>query len=159
MTWNDAMRALRARKIDGQENPITVFNNVRLDTLGQRFITVWDYVADPIVFSVNRQVWDSWTPQDRDIVRDAAIEAARFEVTLAREDAMSGGSAAWDDLAARGVKVIRLTPEQRQRFVDATRPVYAKWKALVGRDLVDKAEAAVRDEVTTAKLNEPGVRR
>ena len=159
MTWNDAVRALRARKIDGQENPITVFNNVRLDTLGQRFITVWDYVADPIVFSVNRQVWDSWSPQDRDIVRDAAIEAARFEVTLAREDAMRGENAAWDDLAARGVKVTRLTPEQRQRFVDATRPVYAKWKVLVGRDLVDKAEAAVKDEATIAKTHDAGARK
>ena len=159
MTWSDAMRALRARKIDGQENPITVFNNVRLDTVGQRFVTVWDYVADPIVFVVNRQVWDSWTQQDRDIVRDAAMEAARFEVTLAREDFLSNGRGMWDDLAARGVKVTRLTPEQRQRFVDATRPVYAKWKALVGRDLVDKAEAAVNGDTTTGKSHEVGFRK
>ncbi|MBN4665736.1 DctP family TRAP transporter solute-binding subunit [Pandoraea nosoerga] len=151
MTWNEAFRALRARKIDGQENPITIYNNVRLDTVGQRYITVWDYVADPIVFVVNRQVWDSWSPQDRDIVREAAVEAARFEVTLAREDLLSSGRGMWEDLEARGVKVTRLTPEQRQRFVDATRPVYTKWKALVGRDLVEKAEAAVRDESATGK--------
>jgi tripartite ATP-independent transporter DctP family solute receptor len=159
MTWNEAIRALRARKIDGQENPITIYNNVKLDTVGQRYITVWDYMADPIVFVVNRQVWDSWTPQDRDVVREAALEAARFEVTLAREDLLSSGRGMWEDLEARGVKVTRLTPEQRQRFVDATRPVYTKWKALVGRDLVEKAEAAVRDGETNGKPQALNVRR
>lgn len=152
MTWNDAIRALRSRKIDGQENPMTIYNNVRLDTVGQRYVTVWDYVADPIVFVVNRQVWDSWSAQDRDIVRDAAVEAARFEVTLAREDLLSSGRAMWEDLDSRGVKVVRLTPDQRQRFIDATRPVYQKWKVLVGRDLVEKAEAAVKgDDVVSNK--------
>lgn len=146
LTWNEAVRALKSRSIDGQENPITVYNNVRLDTLGQRYVTIWDYVADPILFVVNRQVWDSWSPQDRDIVRDAALEAARFEIALAREDLLGNGRGTWDDLDARGVKVTRLTPEQRQRFVDATRAVYAKWKSLVGRDLVEKAEAAVKDD-------------
>lgn len=159
MTWNEAVRALRARKIDGQENPITIYNNVRLDTLGQRYITVWDYVADPILFVVNRQVWDSWSPQDRDIVREAAMEAARFEVTLAREDLLSTGRGTWEDLEARGVKVTRLTPDQRQRFVDATRHVYTKWKALVGRDLVEKAEAAVKDDSPMTKPNDIGARR
>ncbi|EON13499.1 MULTISPECIES: TRAP transporter substrate-binding protein DctP [Pandoraea] len=159
MTWSEAIRAIRARKIDGQENPLTIYNNVRLDTLGQRYITVWDYVADPIVFVVNRQVWDSWSPQDRDIVRDAAMEAARFEVTLAREDLLNTGRGTWEDLEARGVKVTRLTPEQRQRFAEATRAVYMKWKVLVGRDLVEKAEAAVKDDTTVSKPHDIGVRK
>ncbi|AJF00297.1 DctP family TRAP transporter solute-binding subunit [Pandoraea apista] len=159
MTWNEAMRAIRTRKIDGQENPITIYNNVRLDTLGQRYVTVWDYVADPIVFVVNRQVWDSWSPQDRDIVREAAMEAARFEVTLAREDLLSTGRGTLEDLEARGVKVTRLTPDQRQRFVDATRAVYTKWKTLVGRDLVEKAEAAVKDDTPINKPHDVSVRR
>lgn len=150
MTWNEAFRALRARKIDGQENPISIYNNTRLETLGQRYVTVWDYVADPIVFVVNRQVWDSWSAQDREIVREAAVEAARFEVMLAREDMPEAGRALWDSLDSRGVKVTHLTPEQRQRFIDATRPVYNKWKALVGRDLVDKAEAAVNGDMAAA---------
>ncbi|QHE92944.1 DctP family TRAP transporter solute-binding subunit [Pandoraea fibrosis] len=159
MTWNEAIRAIRTRKIDGQENPITIYNNVRLDTLGQRYITVWDYVADPILFVVNRQVWESWSPQDRDIVREAAMEAARFEVTLAREDLLSTGRGTWEDLEARGVKVTRLTPDQRQRFVDSTRAVYTKWKALVGRDLVEKAEAAVKDDASLNKPNDMSVRK
>ena len=146
LTWNEAVRALKSRSIDGQENPITVYNNVRLDTLGQRYVTIWDYVADPILFVVSLQAWDSCSPQARGLVRDAALEAARFEIALAREDLLGNGRGTWDDLDARGVKVTRLTPEQRQRFVDATRAVYAKWKSLVGRDLVEKAEAAVKDD-------------
>ncbi|GAB3627961.1 C4-dicarboxylate ABC transporter [Pandoraea terrae] len=143
MNWNDAYRALRMRKVDGQENPIAIFNNTRLDKLGQRYVTIWDYVADPLVFVVNRQVWDSWSVQDRETVREAAVEAARFEVTLARQDLLASSQSMWDDLEGRGVKVTRLTADERQRFIDATRPVYLKWKALVGRDLVDRAETAI----------------
>lgn len=156
MSWNDAFRALRTRKVDGQENPLAIYNSARLETLGQRYVTVWDYVADPILFVVNRQVWESWTPQDRELVRDAAIEAARFEVTLAREDLLGAGRDMWDELAGRGVRVTRLTPEQRQQFIDATRPVYAKWKNLVGRDLVEKAEAAVNAGTALSTQQTPG---
>jgi TRAP-type C4-dicarboxylate transport system substrate-binding protein len=87
------------------------------------------------------------------------MEAARYEVTLAREDLLSTGRGTWEDLDARGVKVTRLTPDQRQRFVDATRHVYTKWKALVGRDLVEKAEAAVRDDSAIVKPNDISVRK
>jgi TRAP-type C4-dicarboxylate transport system substrate-binding protein len=42
-----------------------------------------------------------------------------------------------------GVTVTSLTPDERQAFVTATRPVYEKWKKTVGVDLVTAAEKAV----------------
>ena len=47
------------------------------------------------------------------------------------------------DIAAMGVTVTQLTPAERDAFVKATRPVYAKWKPTVGNDLVAKAEQAI----------------
>jgi TRAP-type C4-dicarboxylate transport system substrate-binding protein len=41
------------------------------------------------------------------------------------------------------VKVARLTPAERDAFINATRRVYAQWKGQIGPDLVNKAEAAV----------------
>ncbi len=39
--------------------------------------------------------------------------------------------------------VTQLTPEERQAFVQATRPVFEKWKGQIGADLVNAAEKAV----------------
>ena len=48
-----------------------------------------------------------------------------------------------NDLSAMGVTVTALTPAEREAFVKATRPVYDKWKATIGPDLVKTAEAAI----------------
>ena len=42
-----------------------------------------------------------------------------------------------------GVTVTSLAAQEREAFVKATRPVFDKWKAQIGPDLVDKAEDAI----------------
>jgi TRAP-type C4-dicarboxylate transport system substrate-binding protein len=41
------------------------------------------------------------------------------------------------------VSVTSLTPQERDAFITATRRVYAQWKATIGADLVNKAEASI----------------
>ena len=47
------------------------------------------------------------------------------------------------ELSKSGVTITQLTPEQRKAFKDATRPVFDKWAATIGKDLVKKAETAI----------------
>ena len=143
MSWADAQPALASGAVDGQENPVSIFTAAKLHQVGQKFVTLWGYVADPLIFVVNREVWASWTPADRDIVRAAAIEAGRREVQLARAGLTESEQPEWQKVAAQGVKVSRLTAAEREQFVIATRRIYARWKAEIGKDLVDKAEQAV----------------
>ena len=39
--------------------------------------------------------------------------------------------------------VTDLTPAQRQPFVDATRPIYAKFEGSIGKDVIDEAIKAL----------------
>ena len=48
-----------------------------------------------------------------------------------------------EKVVALGVGVSELTPSQTAEFTKVTRPVYDKWKARIGKELVDMAEAAV----------------
>ena len=143
MSWADAQPALASGAVDGQENPMSIFGAAKLHTVGQKYVTLWGYVADPLVFVVNREVWESWTPADREIVRLAAVEAGKQEIAIARKGLSEANAPMIKDVEALGVKVARLTPAERQEFVTATRRVYAQWKATVGFDLVNKAEQAV----------------
>ena len=143
MSWADAQPALASGAVDGQENPISIFTAAKLHTVGQKHLTMWGYLADPLVFVVNKQVWESWTPADRELVRQAAIEAGQEQIAIARKGLIEPGQPLLKDIAAMGVQITHLSPAERDAFVKATRPVYDKWKNQIGADLVNQAEKAI----------------
>jgi tripartite ATP-independent transporter DctP family solute receptor len=143
MSWADAQPALSTGAVDGQENPLTIFTVAKLHTVGQKHVTLWHYVADPLIFAVAKQVWDTFTPDDRKIVRAAAQEAGKYGIALARKGVTPEDPSMIKDIQGLGVEVTSLSPDQLQAFRTATRPVYDKWKARIGTDLVTAAEKAV----------------
>jgi TRAP-type transport system periplasmic protein len=143
MSWADAQPALASGAVDGQENPMFLFTILKMQNVGQKYVTTWGYVTDPLVFVVNKEVWNSWTPADRKIVREAAVEAGKEEIALARKGLVEPGKPLLKEVAAMGVTVTDLTPAERDAFVKATRPVYNKWKNTVGADLVNTAEKSI----------------
>ena len=143
MSWADAQPALATKAVDGQENPLAVFSIAKLHTLGQSHLTLWGYMADPLIFVVSKTVWAKWSEADRQAVRAAAEQAAAENLVAARQGISPGDDALLQAIAKNGVTITRLTPQQRQAFQDATRPVYDKWAAVIGKDLVKKAEAAI----------------
>ena len=143
MSWADAQPALASGAVDGQENPLTIFTAAKLHTVGQKNVTLWGYVADPLIFVVNKDVWASWSKEDQASVRQAALEAGKYCVDLAREGMTGASPAVHKTIEGFGVNVVKLTPEERAAFVKATRAVYEKWAKQIGPDLVKKAEASV----------------
>ena len=143
MSWADAQPALATKAVDGQENPLSVFSIAKLHTLGQNHLSLWGYMADPLIFVVSKQIWNSWSETDRKAVREAAEQAAAENLIAARKGITPGDDALLQSIEKSGVTITRLTPEQRQAFKDATRPVYDKWTATIGKDLVKKAETAI----------------
>ncbi len=143
MSWADAQPALSSGAVDGQENPMSVFTAAKMHTIGQKHVTMWGYVADPLVFVVNKEVWASWTPADQAIVRQAAIDAGKEETAIARKGLVEADKPLLKEIAALGVTITELTPAEREAFVKVTRPVYDKWKSQIGADLVNTAEKSI----------------
>jgi tripartite ATP-independent transporter DctP family solute receptor len=143
MSWADAQPALASGAVDGQENPLAVFNAAKLHTVGQKHLTLWHYVADPLIFVVNKDVWASWSPADREAVQQAAIQAGRENIEKARKGITAADPALLKQIEANGVAVVTPTAEERNAFVAATKPVYEKWTKTIGAELVKKAEAAI----------------
>ncbi|HRY25924.1 MAG: DctP family TRAP transporter solute-binding subunit [Geminicoccaceae bacterium] len=143
MSWADAQPALSTGAVDGQENPLTIYDVLKMWELGQTNVTLWRYVADPLIFAVNQEVWDSFTPEDQEIVATAAVDAGAYGVEVARRGLTDEDQSLIEEIEGHGVTVVRLTDEERQAFVDATRPVYEAWREKVGADLVKQAEESV----------------
>ena len=143
MSWADAQPALSSGAIDGQENPVSIFTAAKLHTVGQKNVTMWGYMIDPLVFVANKEIWNSWSAQDREIVHQAAVDAGKQEIALARAGLVEAGRPLLKDIEGLGVKVTQLSPAERAQFVAATRSVVAKWKGQIGAPLVEKAEKAL----------------
>lgn len=144
MSWADAVPALSSGAVDGQENPLTVFTSAKLPSAAnQKNLTLWGYVADPLIFVVSKTVWESWTPEDRKAVGEAAVQAAKENIIESRKGLVAPDDTMIKEIETQGVKVINLTDQEKAEFRKATKPVYDKWAKQVGAELVKKAEEAV----------------
>lgn len=122
---------------------MSIFTAAKLQNVGQKNVTMWGYVADPLVFVVNKEVWASWTPADQAVVRQAAVDAGKQQIGIARKGLAEADRPLLKEIAALGVTITQLTPQEREAFVKATRPVYDKWKGQIGSELVSSAEKAI----------------
>ncbi|NLY26572.1 MAG: DctP family TRAP transporter solute-binding subunit [Alcaligenaceae bacterium] len=145
MSWADAQPALATGAVDGQENPLSIYAGAKLYDVAQKYLTLWNYMADPLVFVVNKQVWESWTEEDRAIVRQAALDAAKQEIAISRKGVTPQDPSLLKTIEGHGVTVTSLTPENHAAFVKATQPVFEKWKKTIGEDLVNEAVKAIEN--------------
>ncbi len=136
----DAQAAFRSGALEAQEGSLATLAAARVDTLGMKQVFLWDAIAECAMFAVSKAAWGRWTDEQRAIVRETALEAARELPALARAE----NDAAQEALVKRGVTVTRLTPSGRAAFVTATRHVYERWASAMDAGLVRAAEAAVK---------------
>ncbi|MDQ2088388.1 TRAP transporter substrate-binding protein [Marimonas arenosa] len=135
MAFSEVYGALQTGVVDGQEN---TWSNI----YGQKFFEVQDGITETnhgiidylVVTSIDW--WDSLPADVRDqlgtILREVT-EARNAESTKVNEDAKQA-------IIAAGGVVRQLTPEQRQDWVDAMKPVWSEFEGDVGTDNIAAAQ-------------------
>ena len=139
MSWADAQPALASGAVDGQENPMELFMAAKIHTLGQKYVTKWNYSNDILLFAIANPVFQSWSPQDQKIVREAALDAAAQQIKIVRDIY----AVDVERVRALGVDVVVPTPAEMEQWQIACRRPYARWKAQLGAPLVSKIEDVV----------------
>ncbi|WP_460273261.1 DctP family TRAP transporter solute-binding subunit [Celeribacter sp. ULVN23_4] len=135
MAFSEVYGALQTGVVDGQENTWS-------NTYGQKFFEVQDGVTETnhglLDYMVVTSV-DWWEGLDADI-RDQ-LATILHEVTVERNAAISEVDADNRQALLDAGGVIReLTPEQRQDWVDAMKPVWEKFTDDVGADNIALAQ-------------------
>ena len=147
MNWGEALSAFQQGTVDGQENPIvSVIIPSKLWQV-HKYITLWHNAIDPIILSVSKDVWNSFTPEDRKVMSKVAEEVAAWQKKASREG-QEGKMEVINALKKEGMDVTVLTPSQEKAFKDKTKSVYDKWAADIGSDLVKSAERDVQKAMT-----------
>lgn len=143
MNWGDAQVAFQQGVVDGQENPVVAIEIPVKIWQFHQYATIWRYVIDPLMLTVNNKVMASFTPEDQEIIRQAAIEAAEAQREVVRKGLIAPDLSALETLRSNGMEVVELTEEDRKAFRSKTTEVYEKWTEVIGADLVKKAESAI----------------
>jgi tripartite ATP-independent periplasmic transporter solute receptor, DctP family len=77
MDWGDAFTALQQRAIDGSENSLSVmYDNKTYEVSKNGAITNHVYTPAGLIMSMDK--WNSFTPEEQEIIVKAAAVAARF---------------------------------------------------------------------------------
>ncbi|MFD0908467.1 DctP family TRAP transporter solute-binding subunit [Ruegeria arenilitoris] len=136
MAFSEVYGALQQGVVDGQEN---TWSNI----YGKKFFEVQDGITETnhgiidylVVTSVD---WlDSLDPE----VREQFLTILA-EVTEERnQEAFAVNEKAKQAIVDAGGTIRELTPEQRQAWVDAMKPVWDKFSGDVGQDKIDAAQA------------------
>jgi tripartite ATP-independent transporter DctP family solute receptor len=162
MNWADALTAFQQKVVDGQENPInTVIIPYKLWEY-HKYITIWDYAIDPLIFAVNKNTWNSFDENTRQIILEAAKKAARWQKAMARVGLDDGTSLRIlqeefkytpqitdpiKHLQNQGMEVVFLNETQRNLFKQKMHDVYSKWVPTIGESLVQKAINDVKNKL------------
>ena len=138
--------ALQQGVIDGQENPLITSIMIKATEVN-KFVTKSQHILTECIIVISPDTWKRLKPAQQKILREAAAECIKVnrQTTAAQFQKMPKiGMSIEEYCQKNGVQVVELTPAERQAFVAAVKPVWAKHRELVGPDLYDFFMATIK---------------
>ncbi|MCI1959438.1 MAG: DctP family TRAP transporter solute-binding subunit [Clostridia bacterium] len=132
MDFSEVYTSLQQGTIDGQENPISVFESSKLNEV-QKYVTLWDAVRDTTIWIINKDKLESLSPENQTIIKGSANEALKWGndyLANNEEEIIS-------NLEDSGTVFTRLTDEQKEAFKTASEGLYDKYSDEIGQDVID----------------------
>ncbi len=137
MAFSEVYGALQTGVVDGQEN---TWSNI----YGQKFFEVQDGITESnhgiidYLVVTSTEWWDGLPEDVRSQLKtivDEVTETRNAEATRVNEEAKAA-------IVAAGGIVRSLTSEQRGKWIEAMKPVWAKFEGDIGADLISAAQSA-----------------
>ncbi|MDI3538813.1 MAG: hypothetical protein PWQ13_836, partial [Bacillota bacterium] len=118
------------KTIDGQENPIPIIYNQKIYE-AQKYLALTGHFYSPSLLLMSKAAFDKLTPEQQEIFREAAVEAASYE----RDQIKKQEDEQVDKLKAFGMEI---TEPDRAAFQEATQSVYQKFEPQFGKELIQQ---------------------
>lgn len=135
MPYGEVYTALKTGIVDAAENNFPSYESSR-HFEAAKYYTMTEHSMAPEVLAFSKVVWDTLTPEEQAMIRKAAKESVPHMRQL--WDEREGKARA--TVEAAGSEIITL--EDRQAWVDAMQPVYAKFASTPElQDMVQKVQA------------------
>lgn len=132
MDFSEVYTSLQQRTIDGQENPIAVFNSSKFAEV-QSNVLLWDGVRDTNIWVISNKTLAKLSPEDVKIIKESAAEALQW----GNDYLAANESSIIENLEKNGTKFARLTDEEREKFKEACAGIFVKYVDVVGQDVIN----------------------
>nr|WP_315528159.1 TRAP transporter substrate-binding protein [uncultured Achromobacter sp.] len=142
MPFSELFTALETRTVDGQENPITTIQSSKFYEV-QPYLTISRHVYTPWVVLASKKWWDTLSPDEQKLIRQAAAASRDFE----RKDSRADSAKAMKTLEDAGMKINTISPEEVARMRQKVQPVVDKYTQELGPELIKQ----LNDEIQKAR--------
>jgi C4-dicarboxylate-binding protein DctP len=137
MAFSEVYGALQTGVVDGQEN---TWSNIYT----KKFFEVQDGITETnhgiidYLVVVSTDWWDGLEPEVRDRLHEILMEVTETRNTMSYEINQKNRQ----NILDAGGTIRTLTPEQRQKWVEAMKPVWEQFEDDVGADTIEAAQSA-----------------
>ena len=132
--WSEVYTGLQTGTYEGQENPLPTADGASIQEVN-KYCANWTGIYDCIFFTMNKELYDSLSPELQAIVDECGAKAAENQRELQRQ----GVQEVMDKWTAAGVTITELSDEAVAEFKAATEPMYSDPEIveLLTQDLID----------------------
>jgi tripartite ATP-independent transporter DctP family solute receptor len=138
MAFGEVFTALETKAIDGQENPFVTIDTSKFYEV-QKYLSVTRHAYTPFMVLYSKPLWDKLSPAEQKVLQECAIAGRDEQRKVSR--ALNDKSLA--ALKERGMVVNEIAPAEQKRLRDAVKPVYEKHSTTIGKETVDRMNAAL----------------
>jgi len=138
MSFAEVYQGLQTGVVNGAENPYSNIYSQKMHEV-QKFITESDHGVLDYMVITNTKFWNG-LPADIRTELEAILAEVSIEVNKQAESLNQNDKKRI--LEAGTTEIVTLTPEQRNEWRDAMRPVWKKFEGEIGADLIKAAERA-----------------
>jgi tripartite ATP-independent transporter DctP family solute receptor len=137
MAWGETFTAVQQGTIDGLEIPIAVINANKFNEV-TKYLSLTNHTYSAIPLLVSKRSFDKLPDELKKIVREAGTAATAAQRKASGENVQKLVA----DLKAKGMQVNEI--KDAAAFRQSVKPVYDKFRASIGPDLMDQALKAVQ---------------
>jgi len=138
MPFSELFTALETRTVDGQENPVTTIQSSKFYEV-QPYLSMTRHVYTPWVLLASKKWWNTLSPDEQKLIRQAAASSRDFE----RKDSRADSAKSMEVLKSSGMKINVVSPEELQRLREKSKPVVDKYTQELGPELVKQLQEEI----------------
>ncbi len=131
MNFPEVYTALQQKSIDGQETPIDVTYSSNLQEVSE-YLSVWNYMYDAFILGINKNTFESFSPELQQIIIDTAEECCQYQRDLIR----TSEEQQLAEIEEGGTKVTYYEEMDIDSFKEVAEVIYEEYEPIVTSDLL-----------------------
>lgn len=141
VSWGEVYTAMQQKTVDGIDIDLNLAWHNNFPEVNNH-VTIVNSLFSPHLVMISKRFLDSLSPEHKELIMTTFDEIKLYERKLIRD----GEKEILAKLEGIGVTVTVLSPEERQRWAEATKSVYADYEDRIGKELIEEAKATIAKE-------------